>query len=403
MAETSKVVTMKPKRKKARLKDRPTPETPEAKALGAAPSPHLEALDALIEAKVEAHLSEIEHRLEQSLHRMETKLERALAPDQSMRAGDRGLSLTSLLSVLEAMNPLSEAQPLVGELAHLLTRQLEKLGFIRILGQTVADLMDHVSMDVDEFGYDQAFEDKLRPLLEFLFYTWWRVEMNGLENVPDRGRALLVSNHSGTLPFDGAMIKFGIRELHPQHRITRVLMHDMFNSLPILGPILSKTGCVRACHENGQKLLEREHVTLVFPEGAKGTGKYFKNRYKLERFGRGGFVRLAARTSSPIIPVAVVGAEEIYPIMDNATLIAKLLNLPYFPITPTFPWLGVLGLIPLPSKWTIDIGEPIRFDHLSEKDLDDDFLIDHLGNEVRLVIQNMIDNRLKKRKSIWFG
>ncbi len=403
MAETSKVVTMKPKRKKASIKDRPLQKGSEAKPIDIPPSEHAETLDALIDAKIAARLSEVEQRLEQSLHRMETKLERALASRPSMRADDQGVSLTSLLSVLEAVSPLGDAQPLVGELADLLMGQLEKLGFVRILGQTVADLMDHVSMDVDEFGYDQAFEDKLQPLLEFLFYTWWRVEMNGLENVPDRGRALLVSNHSGTLPFDGAMIKFGIRQLHPRHRITRVLMHDMFNSLPILSPILSKTGCVRACHENGQKLLERGHVTLVFPEGAKGTGKPFKNRYKLERFGRGGFVRLAARTSSPIIPIAVVGAEEIYPILDNATLIARLLNLPYFPITPTFPWLGVLGFIPLPSKWTIDIGEPIWFNHLSKKDLDDDFLIDHLGNEVRLVIQSMIDHRLKTRKSIWLG
>jgi 1-acyl-sn-glycerol-3-phosphate acyltransferase len=199
------------------------------------------------------------------------------------------------------------------------------------------------------------------------------------------------------------MIKFGIRELHPKHRIARTLMHDLFNSFPVIGPILCKVGAVRACHENGEKLLRRDHLTMVFPEGAKGTGKYFKNRYKLERFGRGGFVQLAARSHAPIVPVSVVGAEEIYPIIENWTVVSKLFNLPYFPITPTFPWLGLLGFIPLPSKWYIDIGEPMTYDHLSAKDLDDDFLMDNLGNDVRQQIQQMVDARLKQRRSVWRG
>jgi 1-acyl-sn-glycerol-3-phosphate acyltransferase len=401
MSEASRIVRMKHQRK---TPARPRPAAKSAPNLKAVPPPaQPPPLESWVDAKIEARVAAFEQRLEQSFTSLETKLEQALTRDGRPTAPAQSVSLSSLLSALEKVGPLTDVRPLVGELAATGLELLEKLGFIQALTQTVSNVMNHIPQDVDEFGYDQAYEDKLRPLFEFLFYSWWRVEMNGVDHIPETGRVLVVSNHSGTLPFDGAMIKFGVRDLHSKHRIARVLMHDLFNSLPLLGPILAKVGAVRACQENGELLLRRGHLTLVFPEGAKGTGKYFRNRYKLERFGRGGFVQLAARTSAPIVPVAVVGAEEIYPIIENSTLVAKLLNVPYFPITPTFPWLGLLGLVPFPSKWYIDIGEPMTFDHLSARDLDDDFLMDHLGNEVRLQIQHMIDERLKRRRSVWFG
>ncbi|MBI3951906.1 MAG: acyltransferase family protein [Acidobacteria bacterium] len=396
MSEVSKIVKMKQRERKVGTKAR-------NHRAGVSPVQPLPSLEARIDAKIEERFAEFERHLERSFSSIEAKLEQALAASGRQEPGVPRSPWTSALSALERLSPVAELKPLVGETGAFVIEQLEKLGFIQVLGQTFTNVINHISMDVDEFGYDQEFEDKMRPLVEFLFYNWWRVEMNGVEHIPKTGRALLVSNHSGTLPFDGAMIKFGVRELHPKHRIARVLMHDMFNSLPILGPIMSKVGAVRACQENGERLLRAGHVTMVFPEGAKGTGKYFKNRYKLERFGRGGFVQLAARTSSPVIPIAVVGAEEIYPLLENSTVIARLLNVPYFPLTPTFPWLGLLGFIPLPSKWYIDIGEPITFDHLSAKDLEDDFLMDNLGNEVRQQIQNTINDRLKRRRSVWFG
>lgn len=404
----SRVVKMKHQRKTTA---RPRPAAQSAPAIKVSrPASQPQPLESWIDAKIEARFAAFEQRLQQSFTGIEAKLEQALARDGRAASqpplphGSTGQRVNEFIDSLTRLPiDLSELRPLVGELAATGLELLEKLGFIQALTQTVSNVMNHVSQDVDEFGYDQAYEDKLRPLFEFLFYSWWRVEMNGVDNIPASGRVLVVSNHSGTLPFDGAMLKFGVRDLHPKHRIARVLMHDLFNSLPLLGPILAKVGAVRACQENGELLLRREHLTMVFPEGAKGTGKYFKNRYKLERFGRGGFVQLAARTSSPIVPVAVVGAEEIYPIIENSTLVAKLLNVPYFPITPTFPWLGLLGFVPLPSKWTIDIGEPMTFEHLSARDLDDDFLMDHLGNEVRMQIQQMIDERLKRRRSVWFG
>jgi 1-acyl-sn-glycerol-3-phosphate acyltransferase len=401
MSEPPKVIKLNNRRKKAGGKGRPTNRA--AARLKAVPPAAPPPLESLIDAKIEQRFAEFEQRMERSFKSIESKLEQATMNTGRSEPAAQNFFWVAALSAFEKLGPLADLKPLVGDWAALGIEQLEKLGFIQVLSQTFTSIVNHISMGVDEFGYDQEFEDKMRPLLEFLFYRWWRVEMSGVEHVPGVGRALLVSNHSGTLPFDGAMIKFGVRELHPNHRIARVLMHDLFNSLPVLGPILGKLGAVRACQENGEKLLLRGHVTMVFPEGAKGTGKYFKNRYKLERFGRGGFVQLAARARSPIVPIAVVGAEEIYPIIENSTVVAKLLNVPYFPITPTFPWLGVLGLIPLPSKWSIDIGEPITFDHLSANDLEDDFLIDHLGNEVRLKIQKMIDDRLKQRGSVWLG
>jgi 1-acyl-sn-glycerol-3-phosphate acyltransferase len=402
MSEASKVVNMKLRAEKAPAKNRTNAKHRVMKAVSSEPVGR-RAIETLVKAKIDERMAAFERRLAQSLTALESKIELALGEDRRRAKKAKSRLWDPLRSTLEAVAPLADVQPLIGDMAALAAEQLDKLGVIELVRETLTNVINHTSLDVDEFGYDQAFEDKMRPLQEFLFYSWWRVEMNGLENIPATGRVLLVSNHSGTLPFDGAMVKFGVRELHPQHRILRALMHDMFNSLPLLGPVLSKMGCVRACPENGVKLLEREHATLVFPEGAKGTGKYFRDRYKLERFGRGGFVQLAARTHAPIVPLAVVGAEEIYPIIQNSTLIARLLGLPYFPITPAFPWLGLLGFIPLPSKWYIEFGRPITFDHLSPQELEDDFLMDQLGNEVRLTVQQIINERLKRRQSVWLG
>ncbi|MCS6806745.1 MAG: lysophospholipid acyltransferase family protein [Acidobacteriota bacterium] len=399
MAEAPKVINMKRRHNKAAVK---------ARQMGAPPASRLETVtppswDSVIDARIQERFAAFEKRLEQSLDGLQARLEQALASSGRRETGWQDGPWASVFSLLEGVGTTTELLSTIREAGALVIDRLQDLGFVTVLAETITNVATHVPSDVDEFGYDQEFEDKLRPLVEFLYYKWWRVEMTGVEHIPDYGRVLLVSNHSGTLPFDGAMIKFGIRELHPAHRIARILMHDLFNSFPVIGPILCKAGAVRACHENGEKLLRRDHLTMVFPEGAKGTGKYFKNRYKLERFGRGGFVQLAARCQAPIVPVCVVGAEEIYPILENWTVVAKLFNLPYFPITPTFPWLGLLGLIPLPSKWYIDIGEPIRYDHLSPEDLNDDFLMDNLGNEVRQQIQQMIHNRLKQRRSVWRG
>jgi 1-acyl-sn-glycerol-3-phosphate acyltransferase len=259
------------------------------------------------------------------------------------------------------------------------------------------------SEEVDEFGFDRKFTETLRPFFEFLYTVWWRVEATGVENVPSQGRGLIVANHSGVLPYDGLMVNVAVRHEHPARRDVRMLALDMFALLPFLAPLLTKTGAVRANPENGERLLRKGELVGVFPEGVKGVGKRFKDRYKLARFGRGGFVRLALRTGAPIIPCAVVGAEEIHPNLAGANWVGRPLGLPYFPITPTFPLLGPLGLVPLPSKWSLDFADPLPTEPYGPDAADDPILVNRLSEQVRRQIQGMIDGRLARRRSIWFG
>ena len=201
----------------------------------------------------------------------------------------------------------------------------------------------------------------LLPILRPLFQKWFRVETQGLENVPDRPAArCVVANHSGTLPVDALMTTVALHDDHPAQRRLRLLGADLVFDLPFIGSMSRKMGSTLACNEDAERLLTEGELVGVFPEGFKGIGKPFRERYTLQRFGRGGFVTAALRTGVPIIPCAIVGAEEIYPMIGNAKTAARLLGLPYFPITPTFPLLGPLGLVPLPSKWLIAFGEPIE-------------------------------------------
>jgi 1-acyl-sn-glycerol-3-phosphate acyltransferase len=259
------------------------------------------------------------------------------------------------------------------------------------------------SEEVDDFGYDARFTETVLPLFEFLYTVWWRVEASGVEQVPAEGPGLIVANHSGVLPWDGAMIGLAVRHEHPARRHCRMLVLDMFALLPFLAPLVAQTGGVRASQENGERLLRRGELVGVFPEGLKGVGKRYRERYKLSRFGRGGFVRLALRTGAPIVPCAVVGAEEIHPMLARADWVGKPLGLPYFPLTPTFPWLGPLGVIPLPTKWSIDFGDPLPTAGYGPEAADDPIVVNRLAEQVRTTIQRMIDGRLARRRSIWFG
>jgi len=259
------------------------------------------------------------------------------------------------------------------------------------------------SYETDEWGLDQEFLDAVRPLLEFLYYKYWRVEVSGLENVPAEGRALLVSNHSGQLPFDGAMIGLAVYNEHPARRLVRTLYADWFPTLPFISATFEKLGQVMANEENGIRLLEADELVAVFPEGYKGVGKLFSERYRLARFGRGGFVRMALRTQAPIIPVSVVGAEETYIALRKSPTLAKLTGFPYFPISPTWPWLGLLGLVPLPTKWYIDFGEPLSMDGYSPDAAGNLVLVSQLTDQTRNIVQEMIYKRLAQRRSVFFG
>ncbi len=255
----------------------------------------------------------------------------------------------------------------------------------------------------DPYGMDRELIEAVRPFLNFMYRTWWRVSSTGLEHVPEDGRALLVANHSGVLPWDGAMIAVAVAEDHPARidRIVRSLHLHWFSTLPFVAPALSALGQVPGLPENAVRLLESDELVCVFPEGLKGVGKLYKDRYKLARFGRGGFVQAAIRARAPIVPVAVVGAEEIYPMLANAEPVAKLFGMPYFPLTPFFPWLGPLGVIPLPTRWSITFCEPIRTDMYDPSEADDPLTVLGLTEMVRETIQGTIDGKLEGRTSLF--
>lgn len=251
---------------------------------------------------------------------------------------------------------------------------------------------------VDEFGFDPEFTERLAaPLFRPLYRSWFRVAVQGLPNVPDRGGALLVANHSGTIALDAIMTQLALLDEHPAHRHLRMLGADLVFRTPFLGSLARRTGHTLACHADAQRLLERGELVGVWPEGFKGIGKRYYERYRLARFGRGGFVASALRARVPIIPTAIVGAEETYPMLADARPLARLLGLPYFPITPTFPWLGPLGAVPLPSRWIIEFGEPIRTDAYRPEDADDAMLVFSLTDSVREVIQETLYRLLVQR------
>jgi 1-acyl-sn-glycerol-3-phosphate acyltransferase len=257
---------------------------------------------------------------------------------------------------------------------------------------------------VDEFGRDPTVAAKVEPLLDFLYRSYFRVDARGLGHIPDDGRALIVANHSGTLPYDGAMIMHAVRHHHSAAREVRPLVEDFVFHFPYLGTLMNRIGGVRACPENAERLLEQDQLVAVFPEGIKGIGKLYSERYQLQRFGRGGFIKLALKTDAPIIPTAVVGAEEIHPMLTKVTWLAKSIGIPYIPVTPTFPFLGPIGLVPLPTKWYLAFGEPLYFNAEYGSDgANDRILVNKLAEQVRSKIQLMIDALLKERRSVLFG
>jgi 1-acyl-sn-glycerol-3-phosphate acyltransferase len=254
---------------------------------------------------------------------------------------------------------------------------------------------------VDDFGFDAQWTESFLDAFVVLYRDYWRVETTGVENVPAHGRALLVSNHAGVLPWDGTMIKTAVFAEHPHPRHVRALVASLFLGMPVMSWFLRRTGQTVGHPDDTRRLLERDELVLVFPEGVRGTGKNFKDRYRLRRFGRGGFVATAIRSRAPIIPVSVVGSEEIYPMVADLAPLARFLGLPYFPVTPFWPWLGPLGLIPLPSKWRIQFHAPIHVEDNPPEAADDQNLVMALADEVRDTIQQGIYDNLKLRRGVF--
>jgi 1-acyl-sn-glycerol-3-phosphate acyltransferase len=255
--------------------------------------------------------------------------------------------------------------------------------------------------EVDDFGFDPQWTESFLSVFKILYRDYWRVETTGIEHVPATGRALLVANHAGVLPWDGTMIKTAMFVEHPRPRHVRALVAGLFMGMPVLSWFLRRTGQTVGHPDDTRRLLERDELVLVFPEGVKGTGKPFKDRYRLRRFGRGGFVATAIRAGAPIIPVSVVGSEEIYPMIADLAPVARALGMPYAPVTPFFPWLGPLGLIPLPSKWRIEFHPPVHVETYPPDAAEDRNLVMAIADEVRETIQKGVYENLKRRRSVF--
>ena len=266
-------------------------------------------------------------------------------------------------------------------------------------------LRDRLTGDytVDEFGFDAELTDAVfLPPLRALYKKWFRVDTFGVENLPLEGGALLVSNHSGTIPLDSLMTAVAVHD-ETGGRHLRGLGADLVFQVPLVGSFARKSGQTLACNADAERLLRGGELVGVWPEGFKGIGKPFSSRYKLQRFGRGGFVQAALRAGVPIIPVSVIGAEEIYPKLGDIKVLARMLGLPYFPVTPFFPMLGLLGAIPLPTKWSIEFGAPIATDSYGPEAVEDPMLVFQLTDQVRESIQQTLYQRLSQRKSVFRG
>jgi 1-acyl-sn-glycerol-3-phosphate acyltransferase len=257
---------------------------------------------------------------------------------------------------------------------------------------------------LNDWGRSERIEGLMdRTLVDFFYRYWFRCEVEGIENVPATGGAMLVSNHSGALPPDAAMIAKAIKEEHTHPRPLNITVEHFFKGYPGFSMLIPKIGCVAAHPANVQRLLfDEQQLVLVFPEGRKGTEKLYKDRYKLRRFGRGGFVEAAMRARTPIVPICVVGAEEAAPVFAQLKSLQRLTGLLYFPITPTFPHGGLLGMLGyLPAKFKIRFLEPIRFDE--EGMHEDKALVQTVAHEIRARIQENLFDMIGTRKSVWFG
>jgi 1-acyl-sn-glycerol-3-phosphate acyltransferase len=258
---------------------------------------------------------------------------------------------------------------------------------------------------LDDWGRSQRVFDAFEPLLDFYYRHWFRVETEGVENVPDDDGALLVSNHAGALPPDAPMIMQAIRHEHPSPRPLHMLGEHWFKGYPGVSMLVNKLGLVAAHPANAQRLLHDEgRLVLVFPEGQKGSRKLFWQRYRLRRFGRGGFVRTAMRAGVPIVPIAVLGAEEAMPIFAHVPQLQRLTGLIYFPVNHAFPQFGLAAaLMYMPAKFKIRFLEPIDLSGYEPDDAEDLALVQGIAEEVRATIQLELDAMRSARRSVWFG
>jgi 1-acyl-sn-glycerol-3-phosphate acyltransferase len=263
--------------------------------------------------------------------------------------------------------------------------------------------MRSLSADVDEYGLDPHVEERARPWLELLCTRYFRLELEGARRIPGEGRALLVANRSGSVPWDGLMLHTALRMQRPELQPVRWLSEDSVIHYPFLGVFMNRLGAVRACPENAERLLSQDRLVAVFPEGAQGSHKLFKDRYRLQRFGRGGYVKLALKLGAPILPTAIIGAEETNPLLARLKLFGRASGDEFLPITPTFPWLGPAGLLPAPVKWRVIVGEPVDLSGYGPDAAEDALVVHRLNEQIRSILQALLDQGTASRRSVLFG
>jgi 1-acyl-sn-glycerol-3-phosphate acyltransferase len=260
-----------------------------------------------------------------------------------------------------------------------------------------------LAADVDEFGFDPYVEERAQKPLELLVQRYFRAEIDGAGRVPSEGRALFVVNRAGVLPWDALVLRTMLRLKRPELPPLRWLAEDDVIHYPFLGVFMNRLGAVRACPENAERLLTHDRLVAVFPEGAQGSSKPYDERYRLQRFGRGGYIRLALKLGVPIYPTAIVGSEDVHPLLGRSRLLGKLFGMGSVPVTPTFPWLGALGLVPAPVKWRVVVGEPVDLGAYGPKAADDALVVHRLNEQVRGILQNLVDTARAQRGHALFG
>jgi 1-acyl-sn-glycerol-3-phosphate acyltransferase len=282
---------------------------------------------------------------------------------------------------------------------------LKTLGFtdpLRALQKRCPEFVSKYADEHDEFGFKIETFARYEPFFRFFYEDYFKVEVRGLENVPKTGAALFIGNHSGLLPIDAGMLAVPLlHNLKPPRRV-RYLVTDWFFSVPGVETWITETGNVRATLENAEKLVDKQELVGIYPEGLRGVGKAFKERYRVIDF-HPGFVQLAIARGTPIVPVATVGGDEIYPNLINLKEIARLIKMPFFPILPTFPWLPFpLYFFPLPVRWLINIHQPIHLHYPREKASDRKLCL-RIAREIQYMIQRDLNNMLRERKSVFTG
>src|SRR6516164_4164639 len=274
---------------------------------------------------------------------------------------------------------------------------------LRLPDGGTADLEDPRLSDVDEWGRSERTRALARSIYEPVYSKWFRAEWTGLEKIPSEGGALLVANHAGAIPSDAPVIMHGIeKELG---RPVYGLADYFFRTVPVVGTLWARAGGVSARPGNAYRLLrEQNQLALVFPEGTKGPSKSYTDRYQLRRFGRGGFVEIAMRAGVPVIPIAVVGSEEAMPTLAKMPRLARLLHLPYVPLTANLLVFGPLGLVvPFPAKFRIRVLDPVRFDVPADQERYSKSRIMEESERIRSYIQESVYDMLRDRRSVWFG